>query len=56
MGADENIILTDSQGNLLFDTPGTKGLWFWVGMDIEQVYYEIHHSSSTCKLLLRILP
>lgn len=38
MGADENIILTDSQGNLLLDTPGTKGLLFWVGMDIEQVY------------------
>ncbi len=28
MGADENIMLTDSQGNLLLDTPGTKGLWF----------------------------
>lgn len=52
MGADENIILTDSQ----VDTPGTQGLWFWVGIDIEQVYDEIHHSSSTCKLLLSILP
>ncbi|KAF4114163.1 hypothetical protein G5714_004386 [Onychostoma macrolepis] len=29
MGADENIILTDSQGNLLLDTPGTKGSASW---------------------------
>ncbi|GAA6088265.1 uncharacterized protein LOC121641678 [Tachysurus ichikawai] len=29
MGADENIILTDSQGNLLLDSPGTKGSSYW---------------------------
>ncbi|KAA0718213.1 hypothetical protein E1301_Tti001193 [Triplophysa tibetana] len=29
MGADENIILTDSQGNLLLDTLGTKGSAYW---------------------------
>ncbi|KAL1252311.1 hypothetical protein QQF64_020107 [Cirrhinus molitorella] len=29
LGADENILLTDSQGNLLLDTPGTKGSTYW---------------------------
>ncbi|KAA0706675.1 hypothetical protein E1301_Tti013999 [Triplophysa tibetana] len=29
MGADENIILTDSQGNQLLDTLGTKGSAYW---------------------------
>ncbi|XP_060729279.1 uncharacterized protein LOC132847758 [Tachysurus vachellii] len=29
IGADENIILTDSQGNLLLDSPGTKGSSYW---------------------------
>ncbi|XP_068076320.1 uncharacterized protein isoform X2 [Danio rerio] len=29
MGEDENIVLTDSQGNVLLDTPGIRGSSYW---------------------------
>lgn len=46
LGPETSIVLTDSQGNVLIDTPGIKGLCCGLEWVLEQIHSEVRPSSS----------